>query len=161
MEITIVRGSLDYLNDCEDILVNSELGIRYFSKEGSARKTLEQGFDKEEIYVALDTNNNCKGFVWFVLGGIFHSFPYLHIIAVNKESRKQGIGKKLLKFLEDICFKEYTKLFLIVADFNLNAKMLYERIGYVEVGKVPNLYREGITEHIMMKLRGAKDEQLA
>jgi ribosomal protein S18 acetylase RimI-like enzyme len=161
MEITIVRGSLDYLNDCEDILVNSELGIRYFSKEGSARKTLEQGFDKEEIYIALDTNNNCKGFIWFILDGIFHSSPYLHIIAVNKESRKQGIGKRLLNFFEGICFKEHTKIFLVVADFNLDAKMLYERIGYVEVGNVPNLYREGINEHIMMKLRGAKDEQLA
>jgi hypothetical protein len=43
MEITIVKGSMDYINDCEDALLNSELGIRYFSKKGSARKTLEDG----------------------------------------------------------------------------------------------------------------------
>lgn len=32
MEIKIVKGSIDYINDCEDTLVNSELGIRYFFK---------------------------------------------------------------------------------------------------------------------------------
>lgn len=153
MEITIVKGSMNYINDCEAALANSELGIRYFSKEGSARRALEEGFAKGEIYIALDINQSCKGFIWIVLEGIFHSFPYLHIVAVKKESRKHGIGKKLLKFFEDICFKDHSKLFLVVADFNPDAKMLYERIGYNEVGTIPNLYRDGITEHLMMKLR--------
>jgi ribosomal protein S18 acetylase RimI-like enzyme len=153
MEISIVKGSMDYINDCEDILLNSELGIRYFSKKGSARKTLEDGFNKYEIYVALDVNHNCKGFLWFILEGAFHSFPYLHIIVVREENRRLGIGKKLLKFFEDICFIDYTKLFLVVADFNSEAKTLYERIGYIEIGVIPNLYREGITEYLMMKLR--------
>lgn len=156
MEVTIVKGSIDYINDCEDALVNSELGIRYFSEKGSARKALEEGFSKEEIYIAIDNNHNCRGFLWFILNGIFHSSPYLHIIAVNKESRNHGIGKKLLQFFEDICFKDYKKLFLVVADFNPDAKKLYERIGYFEVGTIPNLYREGITEHLMMKLREEK-----
>lgn len=153
MEITIVKGSMDFINDCEEILVNSELGIRYFSEEGSARKALEKGFAKEEIYIAIDNNHSCKGFIWFILDGIFHSFPYLHIIAVKEENRKCGIGKKLLKFFEDMCFQDYTKLFLVVADFNPEAKRLYERIGYIQVGFIPNLYRTGITEHLMMKPR--------
>ena len=51
MKIMIVKGSIDYINVCEDILLDSELGIRYFSEKGSARKTLEDGFNKEEIYV--------------------------------------------------------------------------------------------------------------
>ncbi|MDF2804202.1 MAG: acetyltransferase [Anaerocolumna sp.] len=156
MEIIIVKGSIDYIDDCEDALVNSELGIRYFSEKGSARKALEEGFAKEEIYVAIDDNHSCRGFLWCILGGIFHSFPYLHIVAVKKESRKHGIGKKLMQFFEDICFEDYNKLFLVVADFNPDAKILYERIGYVEVGTIPNLYREGITEHLMMKLREEK-----
>jgi len=156
MEITIIKGNMDYINDCEEALANSELGMRYFSREGSARKALEDGFTKEEIYIALDANHNCKGFLWFILDGIFHSFPYLHIIAVKKESRSLGIGQKLLKFFEDTCFKDYSKLFLVVADFNPAAKRLYEKIGYIEVGNVPSLYREGITEHLMMKLREAK-----
>lgn len=153
MEISVIKASVDYINDCEEALVNSELGKRYFSEIGSARKALEEGFDKEEIYVAIDSNHNCVGFIWFILKGIFHSFPYLHIIAVKENNRNHGIGKILLKFFEDTCFKDFTKLFLVVADFNPDAKMLYERIGYTDVGSIPNLYREGIAECLMMKLR--------
>ena len=153
MEIAILKGKMDYIDDCEDALIKSELGLRYFSKEGSARKALEEGFKKQQIYIAVDFNNNCLGFIWYILGGVFHSFPYLHIIAVKEESRCHGIGKKLLKFFEDTCFKEYSKIFLVVADFNPDAKRMYEKIGYIEVGSIPNLYREGITEYIMMKLR--------
>jgi ribosomal protein S18 acetylase RimI-like enzyme len=153
MELTIVKGSIDYLNDCEDTLVKSELGIRYFPKKGSARKSLEEGFAKEEIYIAMDSNENYKGFMWIIMDGIFHSFPYLHIIAVKLESRNEGIGKKLLKFFEDSCLKDYSKVFLVVADFNPDAKRLYEKNGYIQVGTIPSLYREGITEQLMMKSR--------
>jgi ribosomal protein S18 acetylase RimI-like enzyme len=153
MEIKIVKGSIDYINDCEDTLVNSELGIRYFSKQGSARTALEEGFAKEEIYIAMDINQNYKGFMWIIMDGIFHSFPYLHIVAVKQESRNQGIGKKLLKSFEDSCLKDFSKVFLVVADFNPDAKRLYEKSGYIQVGSIPNLYMEGITEHLMMKSR--------
>lgn len=156
MEISIVKGSIEYINDCEDALVNSELGRRYFSQKESARKALREGFAKGEIYIALDASEGCKGFIWFILDGIFHSFPYLHIVAVKQESRNHGIGKKLLQFFEDICFKNYTKLFLVVADFNPDAKLLYEEVGYIEVGIIPSLYRVGINEHLMMKLREEK-----
>lgn len=151
MDITVVKGSISYINDCEDALVNSELGKRYFSEKGSARKSLEEGFSKGEIYVAIGNDNNCQGFVWVILNGIFHSFPYIHIIAVKSENRGQGIGKILLKFVEDVYYKKYSKLFLVVADFNPESKRLYERIGYSAIGDIPNLYRNGITECLMMK----------
>ncbi len=154
MEITIVKGSAEYLEDCEEALTDSELGKRYFSEGGSAAAQLKDGFGKGEIYVALDENRKCVGFIWFIMNGIFHRFPYLHIIAVKRENRGQGIGKQLLKFFEDFCFEEDPKVFLVVADFNPDAKRLYERIGYVEVGAIPDLYRPEITEHLMMKSRG-------
>jgi ribosomal protein S18 acetylase RimI-like enzyme len=153
MEINIIKGSKEYINACEEALVNSELGRRYFSKEGSAKKAINEGLSKGEIYIALDANKECKGFICFITNGIFHSFPYLHIIAVKENSRNSGIGKKLLEFFEEVCFKDNTKLFLVVADFNPDAKRLYERVGYVEVGSIPSLYRVGITEHLMMKLK--------
>jgi ribosomal protein S18 acetylase RimI-like enzyme len=151
MDITVVKGSINHINDCEDALVNSELGKRYFSEKRSARKSLEDGFSKGEIYVAIDNDNNCKGFVWVISNGIFHSFPYIHIIAVKSENRGQGIGKILLKFVEDVYYKNDLKLFLVVADFNPDAKRLYERMGYSVIGDIPNLYRNGITECLMMK----------
>ncbi|SHO45071.1 GNAT family N-acetyltransferase [Anaerocolumna xylanovorans] len=153
MDITVVKGSISYINECEVALVNSELGKRYFSEKGSVRKSLEEGFGKGEIYIAIDKDNNCKGFVWVILNGIFHAFPYIHIIAVKSEDRGQGIGKILLKFIEDVYFENYSKLFLVVADFNPDAKRLYERIGYSVIGDIPDLYRKDITECLMMKSR--------
>ena len=151
--MNIIKGNIEYINDCEEALLNSELGKRYFSQKGRARKALQEGFDKGEIYVAIDENEDCKGFIWIILNGVFHSFPYLHIIAVKQESRNQGIGKKLLKFYEDICCKDYSKLFLVVGDFNTDAKILYEKFGYIQVGIIPSLYREGINEYLMMKVK--------
>ncbi len=154
MDITILKGSIDYLDDCEDALVNSELGKRYFSEKGSARKSLEEGFCKNEIYVAVEYNH-CKGFIWVIKNGIFHSFPYIHIVAVKSQNRGQGIGEVLLRFVENECFTDYSKLFLVVADFNPNAKRLYERLGYTEIGEIPDLYRKGISECLMMKSKEA------
>lgn len=151
MYITVIKGSKEYLDDCEISLIDSELGRRYFSENGSARKSLEKGFSKDEIYVAVEGDNKCMGFVWVITDGIFHSFPYIHIIAMKSANRGQGIGKILLEYVEDVYFKNYSKLFLVVADFNPNAKRLYESIGYITIGDIPNLYRKGITECLMMK----------
>jgi ribosomal protein S18 acetylase RimI-like enzyme len=151
MEITVIKGNTNYIDDCEEALLNSELGRRYFSEEGKARRALEEGFSEDELYVATDNNNNCMGFVWVILDGIFHAHPYVHIIAVKSENRGQGIGKKLLKYIEDIYFEKYSKLFLVVSDFNPEAKKLYKDIGYIAIGDIPNLYRQGISECLMMK----------
>ena len=153
METKIIKGNINFINECEDALENSLLGRKYFSEVGSARKTLEEGFSKGEIYVAVDSNNNCKGFVWVILDGIFHSWPYIHIITVKSEYRGQGIGKMLLKFVEDVVFKDYKKLFLVVSDFNSDARRLYESIEYTPIGEIPDLYKNGITECLMMKLK--------
>ena len=81
----------------------------------------------------------------------FHSFPYLHLIAVKEEYRGQGIGRKLIDYLENVVCADAHRLFLVVADFNPEAKRFYEKNGYRQVGEIPGLYREGITEYIMMK----------
>jgi ribosomal protein S18 acetylase RimI-like enzyme len=151
MEITVAKGDIRYRNDCEEALVDSELGRRYFSEKGSALCALEQGFCNNEILVAIDSNNNCLGFVWVISNGIFHSFPYIHIIAVKNNYRGQGIGQLLLHYVEELYFKSHSKLFLVVADFNPDAKRLYESIGYSVIGDIPDLYRKGITECLMMK----------
>lgn len=157
MDLKIIKGNIDHLDDCEDALVNSELGKRYFSEKGSARKSLEEGFGRNEIYIAADSDN-CKGFIWVISNGIFHSFPYIHIVAVKSENRSQGIGEALLRFVENEYFTKYSKLFLVVADFNPAAKRLYERLGYIEIGEIPDLYRTGISECLMMKRKDATKE---
>lgn len=150
MDITIEKGALQYLNDCEEALLDSELGRRYFTEEGSARKAILEGLDQGNLYIAL-IQNECVGFFYFIPRGCFHSFPCLHLLSVKKEYRSRGIGKKLLDFLENVVCADNSKIFLVVADFNPGAKLFYERNGYRQVGAIPNLYRKGIVEYVMMK----------
>jgi len=146
-----VIGSKQYIDECTEALQESELGRVYFSDEGKARQSLCEGISGKEIIIVLDDDNNCLGFLWYIQNGAFHSYPYLHIIAVRKKYRSQGIGKSLLKHFEDNICMNKGKVFLVVADFNPEAKRLYESIGYCEVGRIPNLYKESICEILMMK----------
>jgi len=149
MDIKIVKADSQYTEDCKIALVNSELGRVYFSDPLGA---INEGISKKEIYVALSSDDKCVGFMWVIMNGAFHSYPYLHVIAVKEELRNRGIGKKLMDYFEKVISKGYSKVFLVVADFNSKAKKLYEALGYKQVGIIPNLYKSGVTEFLMMKV---------
>lgn len=154
MKINITKAQLEQLEDCLDALRQSKLGQVYFPSAEKSHAALLQGITKGEIFAALDEAGECLGFIWFILTGAFHSFPYLHIIAVKQACRGRGIGQKLMVFFEQAVFTDHAKAFLVVADFNPEAKRWYERLGYRQVGVIPGLYRQGVTEYLMMKERG-------
>lgn len=151
MDINIIKAENKQLIDCKIALQKSELGRIYFPEEDKAIQALSEGISNGEIFIATNKEGKCLGFIWFILNGAFHGFPYLHIIAVKEEFRNLGIGKKLLKYFEETTSKNSSKLFLVVADFNPRAKQLYKSIGYKEVGIIPDLYKIGVTECLMMK----------
>lgn len=157
MKIVITKAHMGHLEDCKAALLKSRLGQEYFSSEEKALSTLTEGIARGEIFVAAEAGGEgeCLGFIWFILKGAFHSFPYLHIIAVKEAFRGLGIGKKLLSFFEETVFAESSKVFLVVADFNPEARRLYERLGYRQVGMIPGLYKDGVAECLMMKERVA------
>lgn len=153
MQITIEKACEVHLPACAEVLEDSQLGRTYFSDSYPIKRVLNESFGEDEMYVALDENKDCVGFFWFAPEGAFHSFPYLHMIAVKKDYRNKGIGTALLKYFEQLCFEDNEKVFLVVADFNISAKKLYESIGYRQVGAIPGLYKKGITEQLMMKTK--------
>jgi ribosomal protein S18 acetylase RimI-like enzyme len=129
------------------------LGRIYFPEEEKAWTALLEGLKKQELSVVFNDNNEFIGFYWLISQGAFHSFPYLHIIAVKEEYRGRGLGKEILQYIEAQVFAEHSKLFLVVADFNPRAKKLYEKLGYKEAGVIPDLYKAGVTEYLMMKVK--------
>lgn len=151
MEISIVKGTVKHLTECTEALVDSEIGTVYFPSEQIAQAFLQEGLTKGEVFVALDEHGDCVGYIWFALGGAFYKFPYVLNIAIKKELRRRGIGKRLLSFFENKGFEKASKLFLLVSDFNVEAKKFYQDRGYKEVGLIPDLIREGVAEYIMMK----------
>ena len=150
MNMMIQKGSIAFLRDCEEALVRSELGRQYFSAEGSAKNAVLEGLGQGNLFVAL-VDDQCVGFFCLLPKGAFHSFPYLHLIAVKEEYRGQGLGRELLRRIEEMAFGMADKLFLVVADFNPDAKRFYEKNGYHQAGAIPGLYRRGITEFLMIK----------
>ena len=148
MDIQIIKGTQGHLMDCTAALMNSSLGSHYFQSKESARKAVEEGLNHGTLFVAL-ANDVCTGFMYYIENGAFHSFPLLHLLAVKEAYRGQGIGKRLLGYFEELSARN--KFFLVVADFNPDAKRFYENNGYCQVGEIPGLYRDGITEYLMMK----------
>ncbi|MTI95076.1 MAG: GNAT family N-acetyltransferase [Firmicutes bacterium] len=150
MNITIQKAKIEHLSACVDALLNSELGRQYFTQQGATRE-LTSGISKEEVYAALSEDGNCLGFVWGRLDAAFHIYPYMHLVAVRAEYRGKGVGKQLIEFCENVVFASDSKVFLVVADFSLQTKKLYEKLGYTQVGELPDLYSPGVTEYLMMK----------
>ncbi len=149
MNIKIVDAENKHLTDCKMALQKSELGRVYFPDEDKVHNAVNEGISKGEISVAINDESVVLGFIWVIQKGAFHSYPYLHIIAVKEEYRSLGIGKRLIGYIEEISGS--SKLFLVVADFNPRAKKFYLDYGFKEVGCIPNLYRNGITEYLLVK----------
>ena len=87
--ITFAKGNEQHLKDCKDALRQSTLGEKYFSSPGSAENAILEGIRQGNLYVAF-IGEECVGFTYIIPKGAFHSFPYLHIIAV-KEDRKSVV----------------------------------------------------------------------
>lgn len=61
-------------------------------------------------------------------------------ITIGEESaRGKGLGKLAMQYLEEEIRKEgYKRIELGVFEFNLPAQKLYQNMGYVEIGRIPD-----------------------
>jgi ribosomal protein S18 acetylase RimI-like enzyme len=139
--------------DCLSCVKNSELWETYFKSSASAENDIEKMISKKQIYVALNQTNECIGFMGLIHSGCFNQFSYLSLIAVESGYRNKGIGKQLLTKFEKMGFKQADKVFLLVSDFNQKVQSLYEKIGYKKVGKIPDLFKKGVSEHLLVKYK--------
>ena len=114
-ELTFAKGNEQHLKACRDALCRSTLGEKYFSSPGSAENAILEGIYRGNLYVAL-IGEECVGFTYIIPKGAFHSFPYLHIIAIKEEYRGMGVGKALLDYSERIASEMANMFFLVVAD---------------------------------------------
>ena len=164
---SIVRAESNDLEQCVSILFDSEIGRNYYPRREMLKAELERGLEQDKLYVmkcteaALSTGADIQGVIWYQPEGIFHAFPYLHMIAVKRECQGKGIGTELLDFFEHDALvngrnKMRTKVFLTVADFNGGAEALYLRRGYGKLCEIDGLFRKGVTEKLLMKTVAAK-----
>lgn len=130
--------------------MNSELSEIYFSNK-DPRKMISRGLENEDIFVVLNDEKKCIGFILFEIDGTFGKYPYLHMIVIDKDFQGKGIGKALISYFENVIAASYDKVFLMVGDFNKRAKKLYKKLNYEVIGTFPDFYIDGINEYLMMK----------
>jgi ribosomal protein S18 acetylase RimI-like enzyme len=101
------------------------------------------------LFIARDGDTAC-GFALLRERGVAGS-PYLVSIGVAEAYRGRGIGSRLLAHAEAHFRPRARHMFLCVSSFNDGARRLYERLGYVRVGELPDYIVDGASEILMHK----------
>ncbi len=102
------------------------------------------------FYVA-EINNKVVG---YILGTFDWGNGHIVSLAVKKEFRNLGIGKRLLKTLENYFFSvgcDYIVLEVKVS--NRIARLFYYKMGYRDRRLIPNYYEDGEDAILMIKKR--------
>jgi ribosomal protein S18 acetylase RimI-like enzyme len=79
---------------------------------------------------------------------------YLELLGIAPWARGNGLGKRLLSRIESIVFARTNNLFACVSDFNAPAREFYKKLGYQEIGPMPNLLIPGSAEVLLRKTAG-------
>lgn len=150
-DMHVIAADEKHAGDCVDSMAGSAIGQRYFADAQFTRTLILKGIDKNEVFVATNADQTAAGFYWSAACGMFCRFPYLRLLSVKTRFRNLGVGALLLDHFEENGFAQAPKVFLAVSDFNDGAQRFYERRGYVRVGAIPDLYKPGIAEILMVK----------
>ncbi|MCS7043491.1 MAG: GNAT family N-acetyltransferase [Bryobacteraceae bacterium] len=89
------------------------------------------------------------GFVLLHPRGLAGS-PYIAAIAVDPAWRGRGVGSALVGAAERF-YPDARHLFLLVSSFNRGAQRLYARLGFRQVGEIPDYVIAGASELIFHK----------
>jgi ribosomal protein S18 acetylase RimI-like enzyme len=151
MEIRIQLANKNHVGDCLSCVKHSELWETYFQSNPAIENEIRKMIIGKQIYIALNKANQCIGFMGVIKNGCIRKFTYLSVIAVKREYRSKGIGKALIGKFEKIGFEKANKVFLLVSDFNNKAQSFYKTLGYKKVGEIPDMFKRGVSENILVK----------
>ena len=76
---------------------------------------------------------------------------YVNALAVFPNWQGHGIGKTLLSAAEAVTAEQSPRIYLSVSESNVDARRMYESVGYRLVGTVHDCLREGNTELLHLK----------
>lgn len=109
------------------------------------------GDRSREVYLARD-EAGLAGFVILCMTGAF--VGYIQTICIDPLRRGQGLGSSLVEFAERRILKVSPNVFMCVSSFNVDAKRLYERLGYKVVGELTDYIVRGHSELLLRKTVG-------
>jgi len=157
MNIRICPGRDEHIEGCIQSIKHSVLWDTYFQYLPELDSMFKGGVSKNQIHVALNAQGRCIGYIWVQQDGAFSHFPYLRSFAVQRRYRNKGVGTALLKYFEQVVPSH--RFFILVSERNDAAMRFYERNGYSAVGKIPDLFRAGVSEIILTKHLGSDHQK--
>ena len=142
-------GTTAEVEACARLLADSEPWITL--KQDFTRTLQVMSNTARERYVAMD-GDRLAGLLILNLAGVLAG--YLQTICVAPEYRGRGAGAEIMRFAETRILLEHPNVFLFVSSFNTAARHFYERLGYTQVGEIPDFLVNGHSEILMRKTVG-------
>jgi [ribosomal protein S18]-alanine N-acetyltransferase len=134
---------------CAEMMLATEPWITLRLTRENALATLYD--TAKEVYAARDARG-VTGFVIIDMRGLMRG--YIQTVCVRADRRGEGVGSRLVRFAEDRIFRESPNVFICVSSFNPDARRLYERLGFEQVGTLRELIVPGHDELVLRKTRG-------
>jgi ribosomal protein S18 acetylase RimI-like enzyme len=134
---------------CAEMMLTTEPWITLRLTRENALATLYD--TAKEVYAARDARG-VAGFVIIDMRGLMRG--YIQTVCVRGDRRGEGVGSRLVRFAEDRIFRESPNVFICVSSFNPDARRLYERLGFEQVGTLRELIVPGHDELVLRKTRG-------
>jgi ribosomal protein S18 acetylase RimI-like enzyme len=129
------------MNDCESIVILDSQIIESRIRENLIKLSIE-----ENRCIVCEMNKSIVGFM------IYHKFflghLFIDLIIVSPKTRRLGIAKKLMKYVEIFSEK---KFFSSTNKSNIQMQKVFQSLGYIESGLIENLDEED-PEIIFVKL---------
>lgn len=156
-EISIEKlAADDTLRTCAKMMMNSNpWNVLHFTEEQCFKDLKHPLLD---VFGAVNAHREVVGFLAAMANGIGFE-PMVEYLCVREDVRGCGIGTKLISHFECELFPNADNLYLFVSDINPKAMSLYVRLGYLQVGALPNYNLPGQTEFLHRKSRRPKQQK--
>lgn len=125
----------------------AELGM---TEAGLAQQLRQALQDPAALLLAAEIEGRAVGFAHLLLKGGFGRSGYLKLLSVDEAARTRGVGAALMAEAESRLLRP-NGLFLLCTHTNAVARRFYERLGYRQVGEVPDYLTPGLAEVIYFR----------
>jgi len=105
--------------------------------KGVLRDCIKAGYHC--VLLKSNTDEQLLGYAFLMTA---YDESHLLNMCIKSDQQGKGLGRKLLKYLENICLYSQSKLFLLeVRESNPVAQQLYLSFGFSQIGLRKNYYR--------------------
>jgi ribosomal-protein-alanine N-acetyltransferase len=151
LDVEIREIQEEHIAQCVKVVPQIEPWVTLGATPEGMEKYFRKLLNREEGFVAL-LRGEVVGFI--TIKSDFLHGCYIRRLAVKEGYRGKGIGRQIMRFIEDYAFVRYPNVFVCVSSFNSRAQKFYEDLGYQKVGELPNLIMEGHAEYLLRKTLG-------